>query len=165
MVYLSTILITLLLFFLELSFIPHFGLWMGIPFLLLPFISIISIKDRTIFPVILAAVAGLLVDSVSTVVVPVYAIAFISIALVSKIFLNRFISYGEFRANIINISIGLLIIFGTDIAFRINSISSYAWLWPFSFGIFLTFLTLAIYMYFGHNYFSWVEKETEERFR
>lgn len=165
MVYLASSLVAFALFFAEISLLPHLTLWFSVPFLLLPFLSIISLKDRTIFPLILAGFFGLLTDAVSGNAIPVFSIAYLSVVIISKIFFGKFVSYGEFRANLITISIGIAIIYGTDLALRLTSISGFYWLLPFVFNIVFAYLLLILYIWAGRTYFAWIEKNTEERFR
>lgn len=165
MPYLLSSLIAFSLIFAEVSLAPHFLSWLAVPSLVLPFISIISIKDRTIFPIILAGLSGLVMDAVSANPIPFYSIAYISIAVISKVFLGIFVSYGEFRANLINMGVGLAVIYGSELAMKVGNIQSFDWMWVLIVNIPLAFLVLAFYMWAGRNYFSWIEKETEERFR
>jgi hypothetical protein len=165
MVYLASILISFILFFADVSLLPHFLPWLTVPFLFLPFISILSLKDRTIFPIILAGVMGLATDAVSGSPVPVFSIAYMAVVIISKVFMGRFLSYGEIRANLINVSVGLTIIYGVNLAIQINTVSGYLWVLAVLANIGATFLTLIAYLWFGHDFFLWIEKETEERYR
>lgn len=165
MTYLFSSLIAFSLIFVEVSLMPHLISWLAVPFLLLPFISIISIKDRTIFPVLLAGVVGISMDAVSGNVIPIYSIAYVLIAVISKVLLGRFISYGELRANMINMIIGITVIYGTELALNFGNIHDFSWLWMFLVDIACAFLVLIVYIWLGRKYFSWVEKMTEERYR
>lgn len=165
MVYLASTLIAFGLFFAELSFFPHFLPLLSVPFLILPFISIISLKDRSMYPIILAGIMGILTDAVAETVFPVFSTTYLVIAIISKFFLNRYESYGEFRANVINLSIGVLIIYGTELALHMGSLSGFSWILPFVLNIGMAFLALALYVLLGRRFFVWVEKKTEERFR
>jgi hypothetical protein len=166
MTYFSSSLIALLLYFFELSLFPHFSPWLTIPFLLLPFFSILSVKDRTIFPIILAAIFGFLMDASVLSNFPIFVIAFVAITAISKLFFARFVSYGEMRATLLLTLFGLLIIYGFELPLSVTTLSwSFSWLIPIIFNFLLTYLVLAI-MFLGFGkYFDWVEKSTEERFR
>lgn len=159
--------IALILLFGEVSMLPHFLVLPAGPFLLLPFISIISMKDRTIFPIILAAIMGIFTDGITGNRVPLFTITYVLVVLVSKLFFTRFTSYGEMRASLISLTGALVIILGVDMAVRFMDISSWSvsWILPLSISIALTYFLLFIYLWVGHRYFTWVEKETEERFR
>jgi len=165
MIYLATISISLVLYFAELSLIPHLLPWFSVPFLLLPFISIYSLKDRTIFPIFLAGLMGVMTDAATGNQIPIYSIAYLSIAVISKIFLGKFNSYGEVRANLINMLTGITIIYGTDLAFKAGDIYSLSWFLPFVLNVILAFAVLVLYIWVGRRFFTWIEKETEERFR
>lgn len=165
MIYASSALIALVLYFVEVSILPHFSFIFVGPLLVLPFISILSLKDRSIFPIILAGVMGILTDALTGGTVPIFLIAYVSIVLISNVFMGRFISYGEIRANIINITIGMVIIYGTDIVIRLTAINSLSWFVPFAVAVGLTYLLLVLYLLVGRTYFAWIEKESEERFR
>lgn len=165
MTFVFTSIIAAVLFFLEVSVLPHFWFYLAGPFLFLPFLSIISLRDRTIFPIILAAALGLVSDSVSGNVIPVFLIAYLAVTLISKVFMSKFTSYGEIRANIINITIGMFIIYGTDLVLTMGNIKGLQWLLPILINMSVTYLLLIIYIIAGQKYFNWLEKETEERFR
>lgn len=165
MIYFSSFLITISLYFLELSLLPHFISWSPMPLLVLPFLSILGLKDRTIFPIILAGIMGIITDSVSGNVIPVFSIAYVLVTLISKIFQAQFLSYGEMRAYMINISLALFIIFGTDFALKIQGLHGFSWVLPLGLSIIITYVLLILYTFLGRKYFSWIEKETEERFR
>lgn len=165
MVYISSLLLVVGLFFVESSMLPHFLSGIMTPLLVLPFISILVLKDRTLFPIILAGVLGMLTDAVAGNYIPVYSIAYLLVIFTSKVFFNRFISYGEFRANIINVFMAITIIYGTEIALTLENINNADWILPLLLNIVLTFAFLFLYMRFGRKYFSWIEKETEERYR
>lgn len=165
MVYLSSSLIALLLFFVEVSLLPHFASWISLPILILPFLSIISLKDRTIFPVFLAVFLGIAMGSVTGEARFTYLVAYLGVVLISKIFLDRFISYGEFRANLVTIIFGIFVIYGSNLVFGTVSLAGWSWLVPVTASVLTTILVLVIYIVLGQKYFSWLEKETEERFR
>jgi len=165
LVYLSSATISILLFLAEVSLLPHFLPWLTLPILVLPFISIISLKDRTIFPVILACLLGLLTDSVAGGQVHIYLVAYLGVVLISKLFLDRFLSYGEFRANMISLAFGITIIYGADLAFKIGSLSGWSWVLPLLANLLAILAVLTLYVWLGQRYFCWLEKETEERFR
>lgn len=165
MILASTLLISFILFFAEVSLLPHLLPSLLIPLLLLPFISIISLKDKTIFPIFLAGFFGILTDAVVGNSIPIFSIAYLVTVLISKFFLSKFLSYGEFRANLINLSLAMTIIYGTDIALNLVNIHSWGWLFLLATNVLLTFLVLMVYLWLGQPYFSWIEKETEERFR
>jgi hypothetical protein len=117
------------------------------------------------FPIILAGMMGIITDSQTGLAVPIYSISYIGIAVISKVFLGKFISYGEYRASFVNVSIGIFIIYGTDLALRTSTITGLFWLVPLLFNISATLLVLFIFIILGRHYFNWIEKETEERFR
>jgi cell shape-determining protein MreD len=146
--------------------LPHFSPWLTIPFLLLPFITILSIKDRTIFPIILGGIFGFLLDANTFSKFPVFTIAFIAVAAISKLFFARFVSYGEFRATFVLTLIGLAIIYGFEVPAQLSSLTwSFGWLIPIIFNFLLTYFVLVLFIYILRKYFDWVEKSTEERFR
>jgi len=164
--YVATSLIALLLYFVELSLLPHFSPWLTVPFLLLPFIAIISAKDRTIFPIILGGISGLLMDATTLNRLPVFAITFIVITAISKIFFARFISYGELRATLVLTLIGLILVYSLEIPALLSHFTlTYGWIVPIVFNILATYLVLIIMLYAFRKYFDWVEKTTEGRFR
>ncbi|GEM_PF-1082076 len=166
MIYLGSSLIALLLYFMELSLLPHFSPWLTIPFLLLPFLSLLSIKDRTIFPIILAAIFGFLLDANVLSKFPIFTIAFVAVTAISKLFFARFVSYGELRASFILTLLGLVIIYGFEVPTQIATLSwSFGWLVPIFFNFILTYLVLIIMIIGFRKYFDWVEKSTEERYR
>ena len=165
MIFLSSLIIAAVLFFLEASFLPHLLPLSIAPLLILPFISILSLKDRTIYPIFLGGMLGIVTDSISGNQIPIYFISYLLIVLVSKVFLTRFISYGEFRANLLTVTIGMSAIYLVDITSIYAHIQSWAWLTSLVISIFTTYLVLALYLWVGQAYFTWLEKETEERFR
>lgn len=165
MIYLSTLLIAMALMLLEVSLAPHLMFIFPLPLFLLPFISIISLKDRTVFPIILAFIMGIIMDAAVNSTIPIYLFAYLSVVIISRVFMGRFISYGEGRANIINIGIGIMIIYGVQIFYKLEYIKSWHWLVPLALSIAVTYILLPIYLRLGRRYFSWIEQETEERFR
>jgi len=165
MVYLSSTLIALVLFLAEVSLLSHFLPWITLPVLVLPFLVIVSMKDRTIYPIFLAGTLGLLTDSVSGGNLHIYLATYLGIVLISKVFLNRFLSYGEFRANLINLAFGVFVIYGADIALKLSVLGGWFWILPIMLNVFVVVVILSLYTLFGQRYFCWLEKETEERFR
>ena len=166
MTYLASSLIALGLYFVELSLLPHFSPWLTVPFMMLPFLALLSARDRTIFPILLGGAVGLMMDATTLSHIPVFAIAFISVTAISKVFFAQFISYGESRASLLLTLLGLVIIYGFEIPTQLATFTwSIGWLIPILFNIALTFIVL-VFMIFGfRKYFDWVEKTTEGRYR
>ncbi len=166
MFYLYSSLLALLLYFIELSLFPHFSPWLVVPFLLLPFIAILSVKDRTVFPIILGASMGLLLDANTLGQMPIFTISFLLFTTVSKLFFLRFVSYGELRASVALTFIGLTSIYIAEI---VTQISTFKWsvslLIPIIFNYILTFGILVLMIIGLRRYFDLVEKTTEERYR
>lgn len=165
MVYFSSIIIALGLYFIDLSLLPHTQVWISAPLFLLAFISIISMKDRTIFPIFLAGIMGYLTDSVIMNTVTIYSIAYLSIAIITKVAMNRFISYGELRANFITALLGIVVIYGFDIYTRIDNLNYLGLTIQIGLNTSLMFILIVFYLRAGRKYFSWIEDETESRFR
>ena len=165
MVYFSATLISFILFFCDLSLLPHLLPALTIPFLFLPFISIISLKDRTIFPIFLAGIIGFLTDGILVNSLPIFSIAYLTVAIMTKVFFERFSGYGELRANIINLFSGLTIIYIPIFIQQFTTISSLSWGINLIFNILANFVVLFLYLWAGQKYFLWVERKTEERFR
>jgi len=147
------------------SFLPHFWPYLTTPILVLPYLAIISIKDKTIYPYFLALLAGLIYDSATRLTLPLYTLLFISIILFSKFLFSKLTSYSVNRAIYILVLVGYIIsiFFSYDVI-----ISSYQ---NVSLYILLIINILAVFtesfllLRFGGKYFDWIEKETRERFR
>lgn len=166
MIYLYSSLISLLLYFLELSLLPHFTPWLVVPSLLLPFIVILSVKDRTLFPIILGVAAGMLLDAGTLSKIPVFTITFLLVTALSKIFFLRFVSYGELRASLLLTTLGLVLIYAIQIFPQVTTTQwSIGWFVPLTLNLALTYGALALIIIGFRGYFDWVEKTTEERYR
>jgi hypothetical protein len=133
--------------------------------LLLPYIVLVGHKDKTIFPIFLAAGTGMMLDAVSQNNLPVYAIAFVFTVAVSKLFFSQFTAYGEFRANAIVTLIGLLVIYSLMLPSRFAGQFDVHWLVPIGLNIFLNLLVLAIFTFIFRKYLDFLESKTEDRFR
>jgi Kef-type K+ transport system membrane component KefB len=133
--------------------------------LVLPFILLVSFKDRTIYPIILASLIGILTDATTGSNVPIFFSAYLLVTLIAKVFLSKFINYGELRANLINLLVGMAIILGVDLTTRSISLHGWTWIPVLLINVALTCLILVLYTWFGRRYFSWIESQTEERYR
>jgi hypothetical protein len=165
MIILSAIFISLLAYLINVSLTPHFGLSLSHIILVLPFISLYSLRDKTIFPYILSAIVGILYDGSAVSGFPVFSVTFILITLIGKNVFSKITSYGVERTGLYLTVIGyFLILFSdwgrlianySDITLYVDIVISLALLVVIQIMLFRVF----------KNYFEWVEKTTTERYR
>ena len=165
MVYFVSSLFVIVILLFETALLPHFGTWFGGSILLLPFMVLMSHKDKTIFPIFLAAVAGIMLDSVTHNQLPVYAISLVFVATITKIFFSHITAYNEVRANLIIIVVGLVLVYALEIPYQIIFHNITAIVSAIGVNTILNVIFLFIFTIIFKKYFDWLEIKTEDRFR
>lgn len=165
MVYLSATLIAFVLYVTNVSLLPHFWI-LGTQFIfVIPFLSIYSLRDKTIFPYILAVGVGVFYDALTVSTFPYFAVVLLLTTVVGKNFFSKVTSYGVERTGLLLTVIAyfalllsnwvLILSSYTKIVFYTNCLVSLVVLLIFQF---------VIYRVLG-RYYDWVEKTTTERYR
>ena len=163
MPFLATFLISIILVFLELSFIPYFDIFGVTPFLFLPFLVDLSLKSRNNFIPILATIAGLFFDFASNGNYPFYTILFIAIALIDRIFFYRKSNYSNKFTYLGIVTISILIVY----LFKAETILSNKEYWQgFLFSYLICVLLSLVFAVIIdralEKYFIWLEEKTEK---
>ncbi len=165
MLYLSAFLFTFVISALNVSLLPHFWPFSSQITFVLPFLAIYSLKDKTIFPYLLAVVLGLFYDSLTVASFPFFSVAFLIMTMIGKNFFSKITSYGVERTGWLLTLIGYLIILVSGwerVAVSYTNISLYT-------GVALNLVSLFVFQLLIFRllvkYFDWVEKTTSERFR
>lgn len=165
MVYFSAILIAFLSSLLNVSFFPHF-LYLSLGFnIFLPFLAMYSIKDKTLFPVLLAFFAGIMYDAFILYNFPIFTILFLFVTITAKLLFNNDSSYNVDRTALIVVGLGLFL--QTILNYQVlqNSFTELNLYLSVAGGIIFTLLWAIIMYKLFPRYFDWVEKTTSERFR
>jgi len=165
MIYFVSAIITFLLSILGISFLPHFWPYLTTPILVLPYLAIISIKDKTIYPYFMALFAGVIYDVATKLTLPLYTLLFIFIILISKFLFSKLTSYSINRAIYILVAIGFIISVSFSYETVINSYQYSSLYILLVTNLFALFIESFLLLHFGGRYFDWIEKETSERFR
>ena len=163
MVYIVSLLIVILLSFLELSFLPYFSVLNISIFIVLPFLVASSVKSRDYFVIIIALVAGIMFDYASSGFIGQYILIFVLTVLVGRIFFNQKSSYRSSKPFLILLLISTLTIYLTQIPILINN-NFVGWQNYLVYVIFGTSGTLifGLILYrLLEPYFSWIEKNSE----
>lgn len=165
MIYLSTLAIVLGLYILNVSLLPHVSITLSQIVLVLPFISLYSLRDKSIFPYILAVFAGLLYDGATVSVFPIFAVTFLLIVLVGKNIFSKITSYGVERTSLLLTVIGFfaIVLSGWE-----RLLTSYTNIHLYlSVGVSFIAIVVIHFVLFRvfQRYFDFVEKTTSERFR
>jgi len=165
MIYLSALTIVLGLYILNISFLPHILISLSQIVLILPFISLYSLRDKSIFPYILAVFAGLLYDGATVSVFPIFAVTFLLIVLAGKNIFSKITSYGVERTSLLLTAIGFFVLVLSDWE---RLLLSYTNLHLY-FALGMSFIAIMVIHFvlfrIFQRYFDWVEKTTSERFR
>ena len=165
MVYISSFAIGILLAYLDLSFLPHLLPWYATPILIVPFLAILSIKDATIFPIILAFIIGFVYDASSLGGLPIFTVSLVLMVLLSKILFSRLSNYGIMRTSLLLSSIALAIIYASSYQLILSNFSNYNVYINIAISAAITLIFCAVIYLILRKYFDWIEKTTSERFR
>ena len=165
MVYLSTFVIAFLLYALNSSFLPHFWFNFNHIILILPFITLYSLRDKTIFPYILAVAIGILYNTIILSSFSYFAVIFLLVTIVGKNIFSKIASYGMSRAAFILTIFGYLLYLASDWKLILNSYNQPKLYISLLFNAFILFLVQIIFTKIFAKYFDWVEKTTTERYR
>lgn len=165
MIYLSALTIVLGLYIINVSLLPHILISLSQIVLVLPFISLYSLRDKSIFPYILAVFAGLLYDGATVSAFPIFAVTFLLIVLAGKNIFSKITSYGVERTSLLLTVIGFFAIILSDWERLLTSYTNI--------NLYLAVGTSFVVIIFIHfilfrvlqRYFDFVEKTTSERFR
>ncbi len=165
MLYFSAFLIAFGISVVNVSLLPHF--WMPIAQIVfvLPFLSIYSLKDKTIFSYLLAVTLGVYYDTLTASSFPVFSVTFLLVTMVGKSFFSKITSYGVERTGWLLTLMGYgLILFSDWQRIGANLTHSGLYLQLATNLLFLFVWQLVLYRALT-PYFDWVEKFTSERFR
>ncbi len=165
MLYLSAISISFALYWLNISFLPHFWPYFSVPVLFLTFLSIYALRDKTIFPYILSFIFGLIYDGASIGLFPKFTVIFLTVTVVGKLIFVNLTNYGLERTSYLLYLIGTILLWLSTydiLVVNLNRFATYASQGVnLALGLFVIFLSYR----FGEKYFDYVEKTTSERFR
>ena len=165
MAYFSLGLICLILSLAELSLMPYLSIFNAVPFLLLPFIILISLRYKSPYFAILVIIFGLLYDFASNGFFGAFTLVFMGMYWLSRLFF-----YGEARFRHIQIfifllSIGTVCLYASQlpILFQTNFFGWENFLVIATFGTALTLIFgLLEYRLFA-AYFEWLNRKYDER--
>jgi hypothetical protein len=163
MPYFLTTLITLILTLADISIVPRLSYYLSLPILALPFIVIVCLRDRTIYPIILALISGIIYSAASG--NSIYVLTFLFVAAIGKVFFANSQNYNYIRSSLALLLIGLA---GT--IFASYGIIMKSYLNPSLYlliGLYLlsSIALLPIYGFIGRRFFDYIDKYTAERFR
>ena len=163
MPYIFSALITLGLSIADISVLPRFSYYLGLPLLALPFIVIISLRDRSIFPIFLAFFAGLIYSSAAGNLI--YVVVFLIAAVTAKLFFADSQDYNYIRSSLVLLAGTLVLMLAAS-----WNILMATWRDPKLYLVLAIYLVgslllLPLYSYLGRKYFDYVDKYTAERYR
>jgi len=164
MAFVVTLLIAMLLTFLELSFLPYFSLYSISPLLVLPFLIDLSLKSRNNILPIIAFMAGIIFDFSAGSTVPFYTILFLLAVMIDRIIFYRKSSYSNKITYISIMAVTVIIVYISKLEVLYNNQFSHWQDYLFSF-----FTCLVLTIIFGllidrvlERYFLWLEERTEK---
>ena len=165
MIYFLIYLSSFLLVVLNVSVLPHLGYYVATGIYALPFVAIISIKDKSISPLLLAFMTGIVYDALGGTVFPVYTITFLAVAISAKLLLNNLTSYGVYKASFGLVGVGLLFTIILSYPSVVSSLRNPNLL-VYILSMFLsTFIFAGVLYLSASKFFDYIEKYSSERFR
>ncbi len=165
MLYISAILISFLIIFLNISIFPHIWIYLTVPTLMVSFLAVYSLRDRTIFPYFLSFFIGLIYDSASTNNIPIFTITFIGIVIVGKLIFSNLTNYGLERTSYFLVVLAELSLAALSFETISASYQSLALYLILGLNMSMNLLLVFFWYRFGATYLDFVEKTTAERFR
>lgn len=167
MSYLSTILISLLLIYFELSFLPYFKIFGVTPYIFLAFMILLSIRARWYFTYWVAFFGGLIFDFTTGSNVGIYVATFVFMAMISRALFFKKLNYLSIASYVWLMTLGTSLTFIFQAYFlyqdRFNEWSKFFFI--LSMKITTTLLAGLILYKMLDRYMDWLNKKLEERFR
>lgn len=164
MVYITLLLISSLLAFLDLSFMPYFSVFHATPFLLLPFLVLLSIKYKGYSHLFFALVFGILYDFATIGFVGRFTQIFLITIILGRLIFFRETSYETVGSFLILTTISTVLIYLSEL-YTLARFGFAGWqnyLIIMSVGVFLTLVFGLILRKMTYSYIEWLNKKYEE---
>jgi divalent metal cation (Fe/Co/Zn/Cd) transporter len=153
------------LYYISTSLLPHIWPYLTAPVLLIPFFAVYSLRDKTIFPYLLAFSIGVLADAYTANGIYINTIIFILIVALGKVVFTNLTNYGLERTSYLLSVVGSLLIYIFDFGIIVSNLANLNLYMIIGLNIFTNTVVVFIWYRFGQKYLDYVEKTTSERFR
>ena len=167
MSYFATTFVIFAFALIETSLLPHFKILGAVPFITLALIAAISVKYRGFAHLFVAFAAGLYFDFISSGVPGLFTGVFVTVALLGRVVFFRDTGYDSTQSFLWLLGLSALFLYLVN-GYILVGLSFSGWqsyLIIAVSGVVLTMLVGSAILRFSDGFVSWLNKESEERFR
>jgi rod shape-determining protein MreD len=167
MAVITLVLFSFVLTFLELSVMPFFKVFEATPFLVVPFLVILSVKYKGLFQLFLAFVIGAVFDFAAVGTFGRYTLIFLITVLAGRILFFRESNYNSGQAFLTLTILTTLSIYGSQlyVLYRQNFAGWQNFLVIIVSGLVLTLIFAALVYRFSEGYIEWLNKKHSESYK